>query len=152
LCKNHIALSGGKRWIIFTEVVMRKKLSDVSTNPLIPYLGGIFDIGGCVRIEVPKKGTKASLYVWITSKNFELMEVLQGFGAYVSQKADGQYRAKWRDKRAYDVLRSITPYLHILKEQALCGIEFFEAKQRDPEISEETIFRLRLKLLKKEKE
>ena len=69
---------------------MRKKLSDVSLNPLIMYLSGVFDTKGCVRIEVPKKGAKPSLYIWVTSKNFELMEVLQGFGAYVSQKSDGQ--------------------------------------------------------------
>lgn len=131
---------------------MRRKLSDVSTNPLIPYLSGIFDIGGCVRIEVPKKGAKASLYIWITSKNFELMEVLQGFGAYVSQKSDGQYRAKWRDKRAYDILKSIVQFLKIRKEQAVCGMEFFEAKTQDPNLPEEVIFRMRLKLLKKDEE
>lgn len=131
---------------------MRKKLTDVSLNPLIIYLSGIFDARGCVRIEVPKKGAKPSLYIWVTSKNFGLMEVLQGLGAYVSQKADGQYRARWRDKRAYDVLKTIAQFLHIKKDQAVCGIEFFESKLKDPEISDETIFRLRLKLLKKEEE
>jgi len=131
---------------------MRKKLFDVSTNPLILYLSGIFDVKGCVRIEVPKKGAKASLYIWVTSKNFGLMEIMQGFGAYVSQKADGQYRAKWRDKRAYDTLQAIIPYLHVRKDQAICGLEFFEAKQRDPALSEEVIFRMRLKLLKKEED
>jgi hypothetical protein len=131
---------------------MRRKLSDVSLNPLIMYLSGVFDTKGCVRIEVPKKGAKPSLYIWVTSKNFELMEVLQGFGAYVSQKSDGQYRAKWRDKRAYELLKSIAQFLHMKREQAVCGLEFWEAKVKDPDLSEETIFRLRLKLLKKEEE
>lgn len=131
---------------------MRKKLTDVSTNPLILYLAGVFDTVGCVRIETPIKGAKPSLYIWITSKHFGLMEVLQGLGAYVSQKADGQYRAKWRDKRAYDVLKSLVSYLRIRKEQALCGIEFFEAKTHDPNLEEEIIFRIRLRLLKKEEE
>lgn len=131
---------------------MRKKLSDVSLNPLILYLSGIFDAKGCVRIEVPKKGAKPSLYIWVTSKNFELMEILQGFGAYVSQKSDGQYRAKWRDKRAYDILKAIAQSLHIKKDQAVCGMEFFEEKMQNPELPDEVIFRLRLKLLKKTEE
>jgi len=130
----------------------RSKLSDVSTNPLILYLSGIFDIGGCVKIEVPKKGAKASLYIWVTSKHFELMEFLQSFGAYVSRKSDGQYRAKWRDKRAYDVLRGMVPHLKVRKDQALCGLEFFEEKQRDPTLNDEVIYRMRLKLLKKDEE
>lgn len=131
---------------------MRRKLTDVSTNPLILYLSGVFDVGGCVKIEVPKKGAQASLYIWVTSKHFTLMEVLQGFGAYVSQKADGQYRAKWRDKRAYDILKGMIPHLKVRKDQALCGLEFFEAKQRDPILKDEVIFRGRLKLLKKDEE
>lgn len=130
----------------------RAKLTDVSTNPLILYLSGIFDIGGCVKIEVPKKGAKASLYIWVTSKHFSLMEFLQSFGAYVSRKTDGQYRAKWRDKRAYDILKAMVPHLKVRKDQAVCGLEFFEEKQRDPALNDEVIFRGRLKLLKKDEE
>lgn len=134
------------------SLMKRSKLSDVSTNPLIMYLSGIFDIGGCVKIEVPKKGAKASLYIWVTSKHFTLMEFLQSFGAYVSRKSDGQYRAKWRDKRAYDILKAMISHLKVRKDQALCGIEFFEAKIGDPALSDEVIYRMRLKLLKKEDE
>lgn len=130
----------------------RAKLTDVSTNPLILYLCGIFDIGGCVKIEVPKKGAKASLYIWVTSKHFSLMEFLQSFGAYVSRKTDGQYRAKWRDKRAYDILKAMAPHLKVRKDQAVCGLEFFESKQKDPALTDEVIFRGRLKLLKKDEE
>jgi uncharacterized protein YuzE len=129
-----------------------RKIKDTESNPLILYLSGVFDIGGCVKIEIPKKGAKASLYVWVTSKHFSLMEFLQSFGAYVSRKSDGQYRAKWRDKRAYDILKAMVAHLKVRKDQAICGLEFWEEKQRDPELNDEVIFRMRLRLLKNDEE
>lgn len=122
------------------------------SNPLLLYLVGIFDGLGCVRIETPKKGEKPSLYMWITSKHFELMEMLQKFGAHIGRKADGQYRAKWRDQKAYNLLKQLFPYLTIRKDQATCGIEFYENRKRDPEGQNDIVYRLRLRLLKREEE
>lgn len=129
-----------------------KKLTD--SNPKIQYLSGVFDIGGCVRIETPRKGEKSCLYIWITHPNFELMEVLQSLGGYVSRKTDGQYRAKWKDLRAYQLLKLMIPHLILRKDQAKCGLEFFEVKLSKPDTydQDEVICRLRLKLLKKSEE
>ena len=122
------------------------------SNPQILYISGIFDGLGCVRIETPKKGERSSLYIWITSKHFELMELLQKFGAHIGKKSDGQYRAKWRDQKAYNILRQLTPILTIRREQAKVGMEFFDYKKRNPNIDEDVVYRLRLKLLKKAEE
>lgn len=121
-------------------------------NSIISYIGGLFDVGGCVKIETPRKATKPSLYIWITSRHFQLMELLQNFGAYVGQKADGQYRAKWRNGNAYRILKQILPILIVRKEQARCGIEFTDNRKRDPNGENDIIYQLRLKLLKKEEE
>jgi hypothetical protein len=118
----------------------------------IQYIAGLFDIGGCVRIENPGKDQRASLYVWITSKHFELMEVLQAIGAHIGKKQDGQYRAKWRDGRAQLLLRQVLPYLVVRKEQAKLGIEFMDQRKQKPDVNEDQIFRIRLKLLKVEEE
>ena len=118
----------------------------------IQYIAGLFDIGGCVRVENPGKDQRASLYVWITSKHFELMEVLQAIGAHIGKKQDGQYRAKWRDGRAQLLLRQVLPYLVVRKEQAKLGIEFMDQRKQKPDVNEDQIFRIRLKLLKVEEE
>lgn len=118
----------------------------------LSYLAGIFDAIGCVRIETPKKGERPSLYIWITSKHFELMEMFQRLGAHVGKKLDGQYRAKWRDQRAYNLLKQFLPFLTIRKEQAKCGIEFLENKKQDPQGENDVVFKLRLKLLKRGEE
>jgi hypothetical protein len=118
----------------------------------IAYVAGLFDIGGCVRIENPGKGLRASLYVWITSKHFELMEALQTMGAHIGKKQDGQYRAKWRDAKAYSLLKQLMPSLIVRKEQARVGIEFLESRKEGTNNDEDQIFRIRLKLLKKDEE
>ena len=125
----------------------KKKMTD--TDPLILYLSGAFDIGGCIKIETPKKASGASLFVWITYKSFKLMEILQKRGAHIGQKADGAYRAKWRDHGAYNVLRKLMPYLVIRKEQAKIALEFFEERERDKTPSTDAIFKLRLRLEKR---
>jgi len=130
---------------------MNKKLTDES-NPLISYISGAFDVGGCVRIETLMKGKPACLYIWITSKHFALMEKLQSLGAHVTKRPDGQFRAKWREHRALMILHSMLPYLVVRKDQAICGIEFFNSKkQGDPQF-DENIYRLRLKLCKADEE
>lgn len=118
----------------------------------LSYIGGLFDLGGCIKIEVPSKGQKASLYVWITSKNFIIMDTLQSVGAYIGKKQDGQYRAKWKDNRAYTLLKSIMPYLKIKKDQAKLGLEFIEERNQNPQSDTDIVYRLRLKLLKREEE
>lgn len=128
---------------------MNVKSTELASS-LLPYIAGLFDLGGCVKIETPNKGQSASLYVWVTCKNFKVMETLQTFGAYVGKRQDGQYRAKWRDSRAYGVLKSLMPHLIIRKDQAQIGIEFIEEKRRNPTPETDIVYRLRLKLLKQD--
>lgn len=113
------------------------------------YVAGLFDIAGCVRIETPKKGANCSLFAWVVSPDFKLMEYLQLFGARIGQKSDGQYRAKWRDNRAHTLLFSLLPYLRMRKEEALVGIDFMTSRKKDPNnTTNDATFRLRLKLIK----
>lgn len=119
-----------------------------SKNGLIPYIAGIFDLGGCIKIETPNKSQSASLYVWITCKNFKVMDILQSYGAYIGKRQDGQYRAKWRDSRAYGILKSLMPHLVIRKDQAQIGIEFLDEKRRNPQPETDIVYMKRLKLCK----
>jgi len=130
---------------------MNHKTTEVE-KPLLLYIAGLFDGLGTVKIETPRKAQIPSLYIWITSKHWGLMEVLQKFGAYVGRKSDGQWRARWRDNHAYRILKSITPYLTVRKEQAKVGIEFIENRKGDPNGENDVVYRMRLKLLKKEEE
>ncbi len=118
------------------------------TNPLIFYLAGLFDGLGTVKIETPKKGMRPCLYAWITSPHFELMEVLQRLGAHISQRSEGKYRARWKEKSAYRMLSSIQHHLYFKKELAICGIDFFENKEKDASGTNDVVYKLRLKLLK----
>jgi hypothetical protein len=127
---------------------MNKKDTEL-VNPLIKYIAGLFDALGTVKIETPRNAEKPSLYIWITSGHWELMEVLQKFGAYVGRKTNGRWRAKWRDYRAYRILKSILPHLIIRKDQARVGVEFLENRKQDPTGEDDVIYRLRLKLLKR---
>ena len=129
-----------------------KRVTEVEHNPMIGYIAGVFDSLGCVKIETPRKAEKPSLYIWVTSKNFILMELLQNFGAYISRKSDGQYRAKWRDNNAYRLLKQILPILTVRKEQARVGTEFLDNRKNDPNGENDVIYRMRLKLLKREEE
>ena len=116
----------------------------------LAYVAGLFDALGCMKIETPKAGERASLYVWITDKNFKLMEHLQRFGATVGQRSDMQYRAKWRDNKALFFLRSIFPALRSKVEQAKVAIEFMEQRNTNPESKDyDVTCRIRLKLLKR---
>jgi len=127
---------------------MTKRQQAEVPNPLLIYLSGLFDALGTVKIETPKKGMRPCLYTWITSKHFSLMEVLQRVGAHISHRPDGLYRARWKEYSAYKMLQSIKPFLKIKKEQAICGVEFFSYKKGDPEGKDDTVYRLRLRLLK----
>lgn len=116
------------------------------------YLAGVLDSLGCVRIESLRKGERATLCVWVTFKHFPLMEVLQKFGAHIGQKTDGQYRAKWKGQKAYNILKRISPHLSFRKDQARLGIEFHEQQERDLEGKNDQFYRMRLKLLKAQEE
>jgi len=117
----------------------------------IAFLSGLFDIKGTIKIETPKKSKTASLYIWITDKHFSLMEFLQSFGCRIGRKNDGQYRAKWKDRNAHNILKMILPYLVTKKDQAEVGIEFYEGKERNLNIQENEIpLKLRLRLLKRD--
>jgi hypothetical protein len=125
------------------------KIKPQGTDPLLAYLSGLFDIGGCIKIETPKKSAEASLFIWVTYKNFRLMELLQKRGAHIGQKSDGAYRAKWRDRAAFVMLKKLMPYLIIRKDQAKIGVEFFDEKQENNTPQTDTIFKLRLRLQKR---
>lgn len=126
---------------------MTKELTK-GANPLILYLAGVFDGLGTVKIETPKKGMRPCLYAWITSPHFKLMEGLQRFGAHISRRTDDNYRARWKERSAYRMLQSIKNNLSIKKEIAICGIEFWENKEKDSSGENDVVYRLRLKLLK----
>ena len=119
-----------------------------SPNPKMYYLAGILDSLGCVRIESLRKGERATLCLWVTSKHFPIMEAMQQFGAHVGQKADGQYRAKWKDQKACILLKRVMPFLKFRKDQAKLGIEFFDQRERDQEGENDQFYRMRLRLLK----
>jgi len=115
------------------------------------YIAALLDSIGAIKIEPPKKGEECSLYVWITRKDFQLMELLQKAGAYVIHLPDGQFRAKWKDKKAYYLLKSIIPFSREKKEQIKVGIEFMEAKTSEQKENTFAIpYILRLKMLKSE--
>lgn len=126
---------------------MKRKDTDLS------YLAGLFDIRGCIKIEAPKKTEALSLYIWITSKSFRLMEFLQTFGAKVGQRPDKQYKAKWKDKAAYSILKMIIPYLMVKKDQAEVGIEFFDNKTKGLDPAKSLVpLMLRLRLMRRHEE
>ncbi len=118
----------------------------------LAFLAGLFDIRGCIKIEAPKKSETLSLYTWITSKSFKLMEFLQLFGAKVGQRPDKQYKAKWRDKGAYSMLKLVEPYLMVKKDQAEVGIEFFDAKSKEAGSDTLIPLTLRLRLMRRHEE
>lgn len=114
------------------------------------YIAALIDSIGTIKIEPPKKGEISCLYVWITRNEFKLMEYLQRAGAYIIDLGEGQFRAKWKDHRAYRLLQSIRKFSQMKREQIQVGLEFFEAKTSEQKEEKFDIhYRLRLKLLKK---
>lgn len=117
----------------------------------LAYIAGLLDSIGTIRIEVPKKGKECNLYVWVTHKNFKLMEDLQRSDAFIINLEDKQFRAKWTNYNAYRLLKTIYPFSKMKREQIKVGIEFFEAKTSETKQENFSIpFRLRLKMLKAE--
>ena len=126
---------------------MNKELTKVQ-NPRTLYLAGLFDGLGTVKIQTPKKGLRPCLYAWITHPDFKLMETLQYYGAHISPRPDGKYRARWKEKSAYRMLQSIKQHLSLKKEMAQLGIDFYENKENDPSGENDVVYTLRLKLIK----
>jgi hypothetical protein len=123
-----------------------------SPKSRIQYLAGVLDSLGCIRIESLRKGERATLCLWVTSKSFEMMEAMQKFGAHVGRKSDGQYRAKWKDRKAYNILKQVVSYLTVRKGQARVAMEFQEQRASDELGANDQFYRMRLKLLKREEE
>ncbi len=114
------------------------------------YISALIDYIGCIKIEPPKKSDVCCLYVWITNEDFKLMEYLQRFGASVIQLDDRRFRARWKDQRAYDLLKSIERFSKKKKEQIRIGVEFLTSKKNtDSNENLDITFRLRLKMEKK---
>jgi hypothetical protein len=117
------------------------------------YIAALFDSIGTIKIEPPKKGEISCLYIWITRNDAKLMLFLQREGAYIMDLGDGQFRAKWRDHKAYRLIKSIMPFSKMKREQLQVGLDFFEEKSKNPQESNFAIhYHLRLKLLKKTEE
>ena len=131
---------------------MNKRQQAEVPNPLLIYLSGLFDGLGTVKIETPKKGMRPCLYAWVTSKHFSIMEELQKLGAHITHRPDGLYRARWKENNAYRILQSIKSFLKVKKEQAICGVEFWENKRSGATEDNDVVFRLRLRLLKASEE
>ena len=117
-------------------------------NPRILYLAGLFEGLGTIKIQSPKNGMRPCLYAWITSPHFKLMEVLQYYGAHISPRPDGKYRARWKEHSACKMLKAIKSHMTLKKEMIECGIEFFENKGKDPNGDNDVVYILRLKLMK----
>ena len=121
----------------------------------IAYAAGIFDTIGSINVIhtlTPEEGIdEHCLFVWITSSNFKLMTYLQKFDAVIGKRADGKYKAKWKDILAAKFLSLIIPYLKIKTDQADLGIEFMQYKSiaKDPKTYVLPLSK-RLKLLKRE--
>lgn len=114
------------------------------------YISALIDSIGTIKIEPPKKSEISCLYVWITRSDFKLMEYLQRAGAYIVDLGEGQFRAKWKDHKAYNLLKSIISFSKMKREQMQVGIDFWEAKNAEQKEDKFDItYRLRLKLLKK---
>lgn len=118
---------------------MHKKYSELG------YISGLFDSKGSMKIE------KDSLLVWITVEDFKVVEFLQRFGAVVAKRSDGKFKAKWKDKRAGELLEAMLPYLIVKRDQADLGVEFaeFKANKADPKTYVLPL-QVRLRLLKKD--
>lgn len=117
-------------------------------NQISPnYVAGIFDIAGTIRIEYSKSLKKWILLVWITHDSFKLMETLQCFGAYIVKLQNGLYRAKWREKGAYNFLQLIYPFSLLKTEQINVSLEYFS--DIDHSESRAVKYQLKLRLLKK---
>ncbi len=122
-------------------------------NTEYAYLSGIFDTRGFIKIDTPKYKDIPSLYAWVTSKSFSLMEFLQKYGAKVSRRSDGQYKAKWKEGSAYFLLKKVYPHLRVKKDQAEVGIEFYDEKKKNPDPKDILIpLMLRLRLMRRSDE
>ena len=96
----------------------------------IGFAAGVFDIHGSIKILIPdKEDQEPSLYMKVTAKNIKLMKFFQLFDAVIGPSSGGQFRAKWKDEYAYNLLKLIYPHLIIKKDQAELGIEFWENEQ-----------------------
>lgn len=117
------------------------------------YIAALIDSIGTLKIEPSKKGEISCLYVWITKNDVKLMLFLQRAGAFIIDLGDGQFRAKWRDHKAYRLIKSIMPFSQMKREQLQVGIEFMDAKTSETKENQFDIpYRLRLKMLKKTEE
>ena len=118
---------------------MSKKYSDLG------YLAGLFDAKGSLKID------NDSLLVWITTEHFKVMEFLQRFGAYITKRPDGKFKAKWKDKYAGKILKEMLPCLRVKYDQAEVGIEFCESKEQKLDPMDYVLpLQLRLRLIKKD--
>jgi len=95
-------------------------------------MAGFFDGEGCVGILKHKKETAQSpsyyVYVSIGQRDGTIMEWIKGnFGGRIYKvKRDGSYQWGMSDRKAYEFLKKITPFLKYKKPQAELAIRFTE--------------------------
>lgn len=101
----------------------------------IAYLAGLIDGEGCIGFRLEKRKDRTNSYLriilTITMTNFEVLsEVHKQCGGYLGKYIDKrpQNRQQWRwavgDKTAIAVLKQISPYLIVKKNQAKLAIAF----------------------------
>lgn len=103
----------------------------------LAYLAGIIDGEGCITINLrhPRDGRsiRHDLNVQCNMQNQKAILLLgQIFGGLknyrVKDKKSNKIVYEWRvsNRKAYECLKQLFPYLRVKKEQALLGIEFHE--------------------------
>lgn len=103
------------------------------------YAAGFFDGEGCIRITKrnPRNGrsTNYSLLVTVAQKDGQSMDWLYGnFGGMVymknKKKDESDWVYEWRltDRKAYEFLKKILPFIIVKKAQARLAIRFQERR------------------------
>jgi hypothetical protein len=101
---------------------------------ILSYMAGFFDGEGYVGILKRKKKTAQSVshYVVLSlgQKDGATMDwIVNNFGGRIHRvKFDGSYQWMCSDKKAYEVLKEITPFLKYKKPQAELAIKFYEER------------------------
>jgi hypothetical protein len=106
------------------------------------YLAGLFDGEGCIHIASSKyldhgrKNPQYRLRIQITNTCKNLMDKIGSFGFYVMERKD--LKKNWKrcwvghmyDRKAANLLRNLSPYLIVKKEEAILAIEFQDHKDK----------------------
>lgn len=113
----------------------------------LAYAAGFFDGEGCIRISKRKprhgRSTSYNLLIMVYQKDGEIMDWFYGnFGGvvYLKDKSGNNWIYEWRlsEKKAFNFLKDILPFLKYKKKQAELAIRFqqrriFERERNVPD-------------------